>query len=104
MSIKALLTRIIAKLDKPFIERAYSLSNQSSTTWYKNFAINVGVTGYTPIGLCMLQYGQANKTTYWRYFSGDTLNLGIANGTASGTISALNINVKVIYIRSDLLS
>lgn len=103
-SIKQLLTNIIGKMDKPFIERAYSLTNQSSTTWYKNFAINVGVTGYTPIGLSMFQYGQANKTTYWQYFNGDTLNLGIANGTASGTISGLNINVKVIYIRSDLLS
>lgn len=105
MSIKALLTRILSKLDKPFIIRSYSLTGLTSSTWYQNYAFGVAVAGYYPVAFRQITFNQANKNAYWHNFSNDgtIANIGVANTTTTGTIASLNITIDVLYIKQDLL-
>lgn len=104
MSIKALLTRLISKLSEPFITRTYTVSNLSASTWYSNYQINVGVSGYTPIAFRSITLNQADKHLYWFYFVGNIANIGIALNQNSGTIANTQITIIVTYIKDDLLS
>lgn len=105
MSIKALLTRILETFHAPIIMRTYSLTGQSSTTWYKNFPFHVAVTGYTPISLAGITFNQAGMKTYWWNIDSDNnvVNIGASNSSQTGQLASLNITIKVVYIKTELL-
>lgn len=90
-------------LTAPFTTKNFTLSNQSVSTWYKDFTIDVTLSGYTPIGFKGISSNQANKYFYWRYFDGNTAHIGVANNGNSGTISSFTLGIVVVYIKTSLL-
>ena len=90
-------------LTAPFISREYHLSGLTSTTWYSNYQVNVAVDGYTPVAFTNITFNQAGLASYWHYFTEPVANIGVANTSRSGTLSNVNIGLRVLYIKSDLL-
>lgn len=104
LDLKALLAKILSTFQGLVIRKTYTVSGRAFNTYYGTTAIDVTLTGYTPIAIPRVSLNQAVLHCFLWQLSGNTATIGVSRGTSSGTISSLSITIDVVYIKTGLVA
>lgn len=103
LNVKKNLTKIMENMNDMIVLRDYSIPTTSFNTYYGVLQKDVTLAGYTPIALTKASINLASCGFYGIGLDGNTVQIGVAKYSQSGTLTSLSATIKVAYIRSDLI-
>ena len=100
LDVKKTLAKLLGAHTDAYITRTYTLG--AVNNWYANNAINIGITGYTPISVT----GQTNQASVHfanLSFTDTLLSVTRAQNSTSGSLSQNQATFVVRYIKNELV-
>jgi hypothetical protein len=79
------------------------ISNESSSTYYRDWFIDVSITGYKPIA-ASCSINQTLLVVYsFRLLSDNRIQVGIRTNSGTGNFNNVDVYVTVLYMKSSFI-
>lgn len=98
------LPDILSGLSDAIVLKTYSIPSTSFNTYYGVLSKDVTLEGYTPIAITKYSINFASVGFYRVALTGNTVELGVARYSQSGSLTGVYGEVIVAYVKTGLVS